>query len=222
MISGNLSPHFRAHFDTGGAQSCHRLYTMKDKETKEPEEIEEASAATDVQVEPEATTEEEAANVEPEISELEKAQAEAAEMKARYFRSVADLENYRKRIGREKQDIIRSAAASVIEALLPVLDNMKLGLQAADNHPEAKDVTVGFKMVDDQLKKTLSEQGLEELIPDGEAFDPNLHECLAHQPSDDIKEDHVIQTVRAGYRLNERLIRAANVIVSSGPEKEAS
>ena len=141
-------------------------------------------------------------------------------MKSRYLRSVADMENFRKRIAREKQDIIRSAAANVIESLLPVLDNMKLGLQAAEQHPEAKDVTFGFKMVDDQLKKSLSEQGLEELIPDGESFDPNLHECIAHQASDDVEEDHVIQTVRAGYRLNERLIRAANVIVSSGPEKE--
>lgn len=159
---------------------------------------------------------------EPEMSELEKAQSEAAEMKTRYLRAVADLENYRKRITREKQDIIRSAAASVVESLLPVLDNMKLGLQAAENHPEAKDVTYGFKMVDEQLKKSLSEQGLEELLPDGEAFDPNLHECIAHQPSDEVEDDHIIQTVRAGYRLNDRLIRAANVIVSSGPAKEAT
>lgn len=198
---------------------------MKDKENKENEAFEETPAATKVEVEPATAVEEEKAAAaqpesEPEPSELEKAQAEAAEMKARYLRSVADLENYRKRISREKQDILRSAAASVVEALLPVLDNMKLGLQAAENHPEAKDVTVGFKMVEDQLKKTLAEQGLEELIPDGEVFNPNLHECIAHQPSEDVPEDHVIQTVRAGYRLNERLIRAANVIVSSGPSKE--
>ncbi len=135
---------------------------------------------------------------EPKLTDLEKAQAEAADMKSRYLRSVADMENYRKRIAREKQDIIRSAAANVVESLLPVLDNMKLGLQAAENHPEAKDVTIGFKMVDEQLKKSLSEQGLEELLPDGEAFDPNLHECIAQQPSDEIKEDHVLQTVRAG------------------------
>jgi molecular chaperone GrpE len=156
----------------------------------------------------------------PELSELEQAKNDAAEMKVRYLRAVADLENYRKRITREKQEIIRSAAANVVESLLPVLDNMKLGLQAAENHPEAKDVTYGFKMVDDQLKKSLSEQGLEELLPDGEPFDPNLHECIAHQPSDDVKEDFIIQTVRSGYRLNDRLIRAANVIVSSGPQKE--
>ena len=71
-------------------------------------------------------------------------------------------------------------------------------------------------MVDDQLKKSLSEQGLEELLPDGETFDPNLHECISHQPSDEVAENHVIETVRAGYRLNGRLVRAASVIVSSG------
>ena len=173
----------------------------------------------------EATEAEEAEETSPEASEpaltdLEKAQAEAAEMQSRYLRSVADMENYRKRIAREKQDIIRRAGANVVESLLPVLDNMKLGLQAAENHPEAKDVTIGFKMVDEQLKKSLCEQGLEELVPDGEVFDPNLHECIAQQPSSEIKEDHVLQTVRAGYRLNDRLIRAANVIVSSGPTKE--
>ena len=188
--------------------------------SKKNEEIEKPNEDT-VETPAEGTTETEATeNTEPALSELEKAQAEAADMKTRYLRAVADMENYRKRMTREKQDIIRGAAADVVESLLPVLDNMKLGLQAAENHPEAKDVTYGFKMVDDQLKKSLSEQGLEELIPDGETFDPNLHECVAHQPSDEVKEDLVIQTVRAGYRLNERLIRAATVIVSSGPAKE--
>ena len=192
---------------------------MTDKNTEQSEEVEaEANAEAAVEDTPEVEAAETVEN-EPKLTELEKAQAEAAEMKSRYLRSVADMENFRKRIAREKQDIIRSAAAGVVESLLPVLDNMKLGLQAANNHPEAKDVTIGFKMVDDQLKKTLSDQGLEELIPDGETFDPNLHECIAHQPSEDVEEDKVIQTVRAGYRLNDRLIRAANVIVSSGPAK---
>ncbi|MGB0409062.1 MAG: nucleotide exchange factor GrpE [Opitutales bacterium] len=193
---------------------------MKDKETPETEELNEEATEPAAEAELEAPAEATEEAPAPELTELEKAEAEAAEMKARYLRAVADMENYRKRMAREKQDIIRSAAGSVIESLLPVLDNMKLGLQAADNHPEAKDVATGFKMVDDQLKKSLAEQGLEELIPDGEAFDPNLHECIAHQPSEDVAEDLVIQTVRAGYRLNDRLIRAANVIVSSGPARD--
>ena len=192
---------------------------MKKKDINENEEMNEEAVAAEAEAEVQdgAATE---AEVLPELTELEKAQAEALEMKTRYLRAVADMENYRKRMAREKQEIIRSAGASVVESLLPVLDNMKLGLQAAENHPEAKDVTIGFKMVDEQLKKSLSEQGLEELIPDGETFDPNFHECIAQQPSDEVEEDKIIQTVRAGYRLNERLIRAANVVVSSGPAKE--
>lgn len=190
---------------------------MTDKNTDTSEELDENTEAVAAEVVEETATEAETAAV--EATPLEKAEAEALEMKSRWLRSVADMENYRKRIGREKQDIIRSAGASVVESLLPVLDNMKLGLQAAENHPEAKDVTIGFKMVDDQLKRSLSEQGLEELIPDGEAFDPNFHECISHQPSADVEEDKVIQTVRAGYRLNDRLIRAASVIVSSGPKE---
>lgn len=198
--------------------------TMAQQNEDKPEPLKETDAGAESSVAAEndgaPENQEVSESQEPILTDLEKAQAEAAEMKARYLRSVADMENYRKRITREKQDIIRSAAANVIESLLPVLDNMKLGLQAAEQHPEAKEVTFGFKMVDDQLKKSLGKQGLKELVPDGEVFDPNLHECIAHQASKDVEEDHVIQTVRAGYRLNERLIRAANVIVSSGPEKE--
>ena len=182
--------------------------------TKKNENLSEAPEE-DTSADVKNATEEEV-TTEPELSELEKAQNEAKEMKVRYLRAVADLENYRKRITREKQDIIRSAAGCVVESLLPVLDNMKLGLKSAENHPEAKEVTSGFKMVDDQLKRSLCEQGLEELLPNGETFDPNLHECISHQPSSEVAEDHIIETVRAGYRLNERLLRAASVIVSSG------
>lgn len=195
---------------------------MKSDQSKQTEDLNEPAAAEAAEATVGETPASEAETMEPVLSELEQAQAEAAEMKTRYLRAVADLENYRKRMIREKQDILRAAAADVVESLLPVLDNMKLGLQAADNHPEAKDVTIGFKMVEDQLKRSLAEQGLEELLPDGQAFDPNLHECIAHQPSETVAEDHVIQTVRAGYRLNERLLRAASVIVSSGPAKEAA
>ena len=206
---------------------------MTDKEHKIPEKSNEEvlveETATDSAAE-EVVAENDGTNTSAQNSDdaatvgetpLEKAEKEAAEMKMRWLRSVADMENFRKRIAREKQDIIRNAAANVIESLLPVLDNMKLGLQAAENHPEAKDVVVGFKMVDDQLKSSLQEQGLEEIIPDGEPFDPKLHECISHQTSEDIEEGKVMQTVRAGYRLNEKLIRAASVIVSSGSESSS-
>jgi molecular chaperone GrpE len=135
-----------------------------------------------------------------------------------YLRSVADLENFRKRVAKDKQEIIKMANGSLIESLLPVMDTMKLGLQAADNKPEAADIKKGFEMVLEQLNRALQDNGLVELSPEGSLFDPNLHESIAYQASETVPEDHVIQTVRAGYTLNDRLIRAANVIVSSGKE----
>lgn len=151
------------------------------------------------------------------MRELDRVQGELEEMKSRYLRSVADLENFRKRMARERQETLRSAAGAVIEELLPVLDHMAIGLEAAARHPEAGEVTEGFRMVHEQLKQTLAGQGLEELRPDGERFDPNLHECVAHQPSDEVGEGCVTTTIRSGYRLRDRLLRAANVVVSSGP-----
>jgi molecular chaperone GrpE len=149
--------------------------------------------------------------------ELQKAREEVTTLKDRYLRTAAEMENFRRRLAREKQDIIRSAASGIIEALLPVLDNLRLGLQSAENHPEAREVVKGFAMVHDQLNGVLREQGLETIEPQQVEFDPNLHDALTQQPSDDVEEGKVLQTVRVGYRLNERLLRAASVIVSSGP-----
>lgn len=140
------------------------------------------------------------------------------DFKSLYLRSVADLENFRKRVAKDKQEIIKMANGALIESLLPVIDTMKLGLQAADNKPEAADIKKGFEMVLEQLNRALQDSGLVELAPDGSSFDPNLHESIAYQASETVPEDHVIQTVRSGYTLNDRLIRAANVIVSSGKE----
>jgi len=182
----------------------------------EAEEAEARAQAAAAEGEAAANENGEAESAEEALSELEQARREASEFKNRYYRAVADLENFRKRISREKQETIRSAAAGVIEDLLPVLDNMKLGLQAAENNPQAQDVAQGFQMVHNQLKQVLEQHGLEEVTPDGEAFDPNHHECIAHKPSDEVPENHVRETVRSGYQLNERLVRPANVVVSSG------
>lgn len=140
------------------------------------------------------------------------------DFKSLYLRSLADLENFRKRVAKDKQDIIKMANGSLIESLLPVIDTMKLGLQAADNKPEAADIKKGFEMVLEQLNRALQDNGVSELSPEGSLFDPNLHESIAYQASETVPEDHVIETARSGYTLNDRLIRAANVIVSSGKE----
>jgi len=156
------------------------------------------------------------------LKRLEESEARAKEYEDRYLRTVAELENFRRRAARDRDDLREVAIAGVIEDLLPAVDNLRLGLQAADNHPEAAEVAAGFRMVADQLRKTLEAFGLEELDPTGEEFDPNLHDCMSHQPHDEAEEGTVVNTVRPGYKLKKRLLRAASVVVSSGrPEAEA-
>lgn len=149
--------------------------------------------------------------------QIEGLQAEISEHKERYLRTVADMENLRKRFAREKEDIRRRATSALIEDLLPALDNLRMGLNAADSHPEAAEIVKGLNMVISQFKQILGSHGLEAVEPEPNSeFDPNLHESVAVQPSDSIAEQHIISVMRIGYKLNEHLIRAASVVVSSG------
>ncbi|MEM0965680.1 MAG: nucleotide exchange factor GrpE [Verrucomicrobiota bacterium] len=154
------------------------------------------------------------------LKRLDEAEEKAKENQEKYLRSVADLDNFRRRTARERDELRDFAVGSVVEDLLPAMDNLRLGLEAADNHPEAKDVAYGFQMVADQLKKTLEGYGLKESTPTGEDFDPNLHDCMAHEAHEEVPEGKVIKTVRPGYTLKKRLLRAASVIVSSGSPSE--
>ncbi|MFP4353413.1 MAG: nucleotide exchange factor GrpE [Puniceicoccaceae bacterium] len=151
------------------------------------------------------------------LKRLNEAEESARIHREKYLRTVADLENFRRRMAKERDDLREMAVASVIEELLPAMDNLRLGLRAADNHPEARDVAEGFRMVAGQLRKALESFGLEEESPTGGTFDPNLHDCMAHEPHDEIPEGVVVQTVRPGFRLRKRLLRPASVVVSSGP-----
>lgn len=159
----------------------------------------------------------------PEVSGLEEqlaaAKKEAAANYDRYMRAVADLENYRKRIIREKDELRQFAAANVMEDLIPILDNLGLGLAAAKQQTDVKAVADGVSLVIEQLKGSLAKHGLKEINPQDQAFDPNLHDCISHQPSAEVAEEKVSQVVRLGYALNGRLLRPASVVVSSGPAK---
>ena len=151
------------------------------------------------------------------LSRLEAAEARAVEMQNKALRALAELDNFRKRMARERQEILKSAAADVIESLLPALDNLRIGLQAAENHPEAGDVAKGFEMVGKQMLGALQDHGLKELDPTGDVFDPHQHDSLTTQPSDEVQEGHVLQTIKVGYVLNDKLLRPASVVVSQGP-----
>ena len=153
--------------------------------------------------------------------QLATAKKEAAANYDRYMRAVADLENYRKRTIREKDELRQFAAANVMEDLIPIIDNLGLGLAAAKQQTDVKAVADGINLVLEQFKGTLTKHGLKEIDPQGQAFDPNLHDCISHQPSAEVAEEQVSQVVRLGYSLNGRLLRPASVVVSSGPAKVA-
>jgi molecular chaperone GrpE len=153
-------------------------------------------------------------------SQLSAAKAEASANYDKYMRSVADLENFRRRTVREKDELRALATGRVLEDIFPVLDNLALAVAAA-KQPKAdvKSLVGGVEMVLAQLKSALSNHGLKEINPSGQAFDPHQHEAISHEPSDKVPEEHVLNVVRTGYSLNGRLLRPAAVVVSSGPAK---
>lgn len=171
---------------------------------------------------PEVVSPEAEADPESELSDilkkLEDAESRAEAMHERSLRALAELDNYRKRMARDRQDIRRSAAAEVIESLLPALDNLKLGLQSATNPESLKDVVKGFEMIGNQILGALNEQGLTELNPEGEDFDPHFHDSVSTESHAEVDEGKVLRTLKVGYLLNEKLLRPATVVVSSGPE----
>lgn len=157
------------------------------------------------------------ATPEGEIADVD-FQAEAAKLKDLALRARADLDNFRKRSLREKEDAIRYANNGLLEKLLPVIDNFELGLEAARNATDAASVLQGMSMVHRQLQDFIRSQGLEEVPAEGELFDPNKHDAVSQEFSADIAEGQVIRQVRKGYKLKERLLRAASVIVSKGAQ----
>lgn len=142
--------------------------------------------------------------------------AKADEHWERLLRITADFENFKKRAAREKQEATRYANESLLQKLIPVIDNFDMALAASGNATDAsaQSLRTGITMIQGLLKSTLTEAGLEEIDATGLKFDPNLHEAVSEQESAETPEGHVMQQLRKGYRLRERLIRPATVVVA--------
>lgn len=162
----------------------------------------------------------EAATIRPEQLEELKARAEKAdEHWERLVRTSADFDNFKKRAAREKQEAIRYANEALLEKLVPVLDNFDAALSAAQSSPTdaGQSLQTGVAMIFQQLKKVLTESGLEEVDASGQKFDPNLHEAVSQQETADVREGEVVQQLRKGYKLRDRLVRPATVVVAKKP-----
>lgn len=132
-------------------------------------------------------------------------------------RSQADFENYKKRSAREKEEAIKYANSSLLERLVGIIDNFEFGLAAAKEQGANSPIYSGMVLVQKQLNDLLAENGLQPIEAEGKTFDPNLHEAIAHEPSDQIPEGMVLRQARRGYRFKDRLLRPSRVVVSSGP-----
>ncbi|HEX9784505.1 MAG TPA: nucleotide exchange factor GrpE [Opitutaceae bacterium] len=151
-------------------------------------------------------------------SELEKLRTERDDFYNRYLRSVADLDNYRRRVQREKDELRQYAVSDVVEQLLPIIENLGLAVASAKQAADPQTIVTGVSMVLEQFRATLSGVGLSEINPaPGADFDPHQHESLAHAPSEEIAPEKVLQVARVGYSLKGRLLRPASVVLSGGP-----
>jgi molecular chaperone GrpE len=154
-----------------------------------------------------------------QFEELKARATKADEYWDRLLRTTADFDNFKKRAARERQDAIKFANESLMQRLITILDNFEMA-QAASQARAAdslKSLQEGIAMIYQQLRNALTEAGLEELDASGKPFDPNFHEAVSQQESVEVPEGHVLQQLRKGYKLRERLLRPASVIVARTP-----
>src|SRR5688572_8710838 len=152
-----------------------------------------------------------------QIEELEERLAKAEQERDEYLadlqRVAADFENYRKRVARDQQNLVARAHERLVKELLPVLDDLERALEAATEHEEAK-LEDGVRLVHRELKEALAKEGLVEIETNGK-FDPHKHEALLTQPSEE-DEGAIIEVLQKGYRLGDRVLRPARVVISQG------
>ena len=160
----------------------------------------------------EAVPAEEEAPAESDLQgRLEAAEAERDEHLERLRRTAADFENYRKRAARDQESLVARATERLVKELLPVLDDLQRALEAASG--EDGKLVEGIQLVHRSLEAALRREGLREIETDGK-FDPHVHEALLSQPSE-AEEGTVIQVVQKGYRLGDRVVRPARVVVAA-------
>jgi molecular chaperone GrpE len=145
----------------------------------------------------------------------EELEAEVAKWKEMSLRTAAELDNHRKRSAREREEAIRYSNQRLLEELLPVIDHFEMGMQAASQDTSSM-IYIGMDMVRHQLNEFLASQGVEE-IPTNGHFDPNRHDAVAQEECAAGEEGRILRVTRRGFKLRDRLLRPASVVVSKMP-----
>jgi molecular chaperone GrpE len=155
----------------------------------------------------------------PPGSETERLGAEAAEWKEKFLRAKAELANYQRRAEKDRSEALRYANAGLIKALLPILDDLERVIASgADAGGNVEAVIDGVKILLDNFLKALREAQVSVIEAEGKPFDPQVHEALMQQPSAEHPDKTVLQETAKGYRLHDRVLRPAKVIVSKAPQ----
>ena len=167
-----------------------------------------------------AQLEEQVHELEPRVAELEQRLGEAEAKRDEYLenlqRLAADFDNYRKRVARDQESLVARAHERLAKELLPVLDDLERALEAATQHEEAK-LEEGVRLVHRSLADALAREGLSEIETNGR-FDPHVHEALLSQPSE-AEEGTVLQVLQKGYRLGDRVLRPARVVIAAARQE---
>ncbi|HHH55026.1 MAG TPA: nucleotide exchange factor GrpE [Bacteroidetes bacterium] len=145
--------------------------------------------------------------------QLEEKNQEIKELEDKYLRLFAEFENYKKRVRKEKEDLIATASENVLNAILPVLDDFDRAKKLSDDENSPEHFTEGVELVYDKLFSILKNKGLEKMDSLGKDFDPELHEAVAEVPVEEDKKGKIIDVIENGYTLNGKIIRYPKVVV---------
>ena len=149
-------------------------------------------------------------------SATETLKAELAAANDRNLRLMAEFDNFRRRSAKEQLDLIETANGKLLEKLSEVQDNFERAFAAENKAKDLEAFEKGMQMIYNQFAKVLTDAGLEQIDPTGKEFDPNCHEALMQQPSETIPEGNVVTVFQKGYKLKNKILKTAKVIVSSG------
>lgn len=198
---------------------------MQSSETPPPEPLEQNGADEPEFEENNALADGSVSSAEPEPAQademdeaLVKLQDDLRRAEEAYLRAVADLQNYRRRVSQELQREREAGKASVIEDILPVLDNFERTLNAGMAGASLESLLEGVQLVQRQLRAALERHGLHAIEAQGQPFNPELHEAIATEPSDQ-EEGTILEVLEPGYLLGDRVVRPAKTKVSKGPAK---
>ncbi len=160
------------------------------------------------------------ASVEPERDLLAEAKADIAKLRDQLLRTAADFDNYRKRSRRDVEDAQKKGSEEMLKVILPIFDNLERAALHAEQAADAKAIGEGVKMVIRQLTDTLGRNGIVRVPGLGTPFDPTIHEAVQQVETADAAPGTVIAEVQAGYKLGDRLMRAALVVVAKAPAEK--